>query len=108
MEGSRSAANNADVTYQESVKNLEEARQLWEREMELLCKVRSLRHSGAGPSGHVPTVSISFQQFQALEEQRIAFLRHQMWTYCNLCSQATVSEDEVRETGRKREGKGEG
>lgn len=108
MEGSRSAANNADVTYQESVKNLEEARQLWEREMELLCKVRSLRHSGAGPSGHAPTVSISFQQFQALEEQRIAFLRHQMWTYCNLCSQATVSEDEVRGTGRKREGKGEG
>ena len=39
------------------------------------------------------------QQFQGLEEQRIAFLRHQMWTYCNLCSQATVSEDEVMGAG---------
>lgn len=27
------------MAYQEMVKNLEEARQLWEREMELLCKV---------------------------------------------------------------------
>lgn len=39
MEGTRSATNNADMAYQEMVKNLEEARQLWEREMELLCKV---------------------------------------------------------------------
>ena len=46
------------------------------------------------------------QQFQGLEEQRIAFLRHQMWTYCNLCSQATVSEDEVRGEERRREGGG--
>ena len=47
MEGSRSAANNADTAYQEMVKNLEEARQLWDREMELLCKVRR-RREGAG------------------------------------------------------------
>ncbi len=39
METSRQAANNADTTYQESVRNLEESRQLWEREMEILCKV---------------------------------------------------------------------
>ena len=31
------------MAYQEMVKNLEEARQLWEREMELLCKVGSKR-----------------------------------------------------------------
>ena len=47
MEGSRSAANNADTAYQEMVKNLEEARQLWDREMELLCKV-GRRREGAG------------------------------------------------------------
>lgn len=47
------------------------------------------------------------QQFQGLEEQRVAFLRHQMWTYCNLCSQATVSEDEVMEGGEERGGGGE-
>ena len=47
MEGSRSAANNADTAYQEMVKNPEEARQLWDREMELLCKVgrRSVEQS---------------------------------------------------------------
>lgn len=47
MEGSRSATNNADMAYQEMVKNLEEARQLWEREMELLCKVGS-KSEGTG------------------------------------------------------------
>ena len=35
----KQAANNADLTYQESVRMLEEARVLWEREMELLCRV---------------------------------------------------------------------
>ena len=45
MEGSRSAANNADTAYQEMVKNLEEARQLWDREMELLCKVGRRREA---------------------------------------------------------------
>lgn len=51
MEGSRSATNNADMAYQEMVKNLEEARQLWEREMELLCKVGSKRgENGKGRS----------------------------------------------------------
>ena len=39
METSRVAANNADQSYQEAVKNLEESRHLWERELELLCKV---------------------------------------------------------------------
>lgn len=78
MEVTKQSASNADLTYQESVRNLEEARHLWEREMEVLCK-----------------------QFQELEEQRIAFLRHQMWTFCNLCSQTTVDIDESCEKVRK-------
>lgn len=78
MEVTKQAANNADLTYQESIRVLEEARVLWEREMELLCK-----------------------QFQELEEQRIAYIRHQMWTFCNLCSQATVQVDESCEKVRK-------
>ena len=54
-------------------------------------------------SGYASTgFSSSLQQFQGLEEQRVAYLRHQMWTYSNLCSQATVIEDEVRRFGRKR------
>ena len=43
----------------------------------------------------LPRVLIVLQQFQELEEQRIAYLRHQMWTLCNLCSQTTVYEDQV-------------
>lgn len=78
MEVTKQVANNADVTYQESVRVLEEARVLWEREMELLCR-----------------------QFQELEEQRIAYMRHQTWTFCNLCSQETVQVDESCETVRK-------
>ncbi|XP_064387838.1 proline-serine-threonine phosphatase-interacting protein 1-like [Halichondria panicea] len=78
METSRQSANNADTTYQESVRNLEESRQLWEREMEILCK-----------------------QFQELEEQRIAYLRHQMWTYTNLLSKCTVDIDTSCESTRK-------
>ena len=41
MEKARAAAGDADLMYQQSIKNLEEARQLWEREMEILCKVRN-------------------------------------------------------------------
>lgn len=39
MEHAKAASQTADVTYQDAVKNLEEARVLWEREMELLCNV---------------------------------------------------------------------
>lgn len=50
-------------------------------------------------------------KFQELEEQRLAFLRHQMWTYTNFSSQTLVDDDEVREwegERRKREGEKEG
>ena len=39
MEVTKQSASTADTIYQESVRNLEEARHLWEREMEVLCKV---------------------------------------------------------------------
>ena len=39
MEHTKATSQTADVTYQDAVKNLEEARILWEREMELLCNV---------------------------------------------------------------------
>ena len=42
MEVTKQSASTADTIYQESVRNLEDARQLWEREMEVLCKVRLL------------------------------------------------------------------
>ena len=49
------------------------------------------------------------QKFQELEEQRLTFLRNEMWTYCNLNSQSLVQVDEVRGGGgrwRTRVGKG--
>ena len=36
---SRSTMENADSLYMDAVRTLEEARQAWEREMELLCQV---------------------------------------------------------------------
>ena len=39
MEHAKATSQTADVTYLDAVKNLEEARNLWEREMELLCNV---------------------------------------------------------------------
>lgn len=39
MEVAKASSNHSDIQYQESVKNLEEARVLWEREMEYLCQV---------------------------------------------------------------------
>lgn len=78
LEGAKQAASSADTAYLESVKALEESRQLWEREMEVLC-----------------------QKFQELEEQRITFLRNEMWTYSNLNSQNLVQIDEAYESIRK-------
>ncbi len=40
-------------------------------------------------------LTLCLQQFQELEEQRIAYLRHQMWTYTNLLSKCTVDIDTV-------------
>lgn len=78
LEVAKLAASSADTGYQETVKALEESHQLWEREMEVLC-----------------------QKFQELEEQRLTFLRNEMWTYCNLNSQSLVQVDEAYENIRK-------
>ena len=42
LEGAKLAASTADTSYQDTVKALEESRQLWEREMEVLCQVRGV------------------------------------------------------------------
>jgi len=90
MEHSKSTAQTADQTYQDAVKNLEEARVLWEREMELLCNV-----SDHMINGHMISLPHVVQQFQDLEEQRIAFLRHTMWTLTNVGSNSCVEIDQV-------------
>ena len=35
------------------------------------------------------------QQFQGMEEERIKFLRNEMWVYSNVGSQCNVDEDKV-------------
>ena len=39
MENAKQTSQTADLAYQDAVKNLDEGRILWEREMELLCNV---------------------------------------------------------------------
>lgn len=68
----------ADHQYKESVVVLEEARVHWEREYELCCV-----------------------KFQALEEERIDFLRNIIWIFTNIFSQACVHVDERMEQVRK-------
>eukprot|EP00047_Mylnosiga_fluctuans_P008774 m.8749 g.8749 ORF g.8749 m.8749 type:complete len:302 (+) comp2325_c0_seq1:143-1048(+) len=67
----------ADQQYHEAVNQLEESRVLWEREMERCCA-----------------------QFQAMEEERLTFLRDTLWLATNIMSSACVSDDEALETVR--------
>eukprot|EP00050_Salpingoeca_kvevrii_P014913 m.41624 g.41624 ORF g.41624 m.41624 type:complete len:448 (+) comp6051_c0_seq3:1224-2567(+) len=73
----KAAAETADALYQDAVKQLEDARILWEREMERCCI-----------------------QFQASEEARISFLRSSMWDFCNFTSASFLNEDEHLEQVR--------
>lgn len=74
----KTAVEQADTAYQNSVRALEEARVVWEKEMEQCCDI-----------------------FQALEEERIAFLRNAMWAYTNTTSLNCVKVDEICEEVRK-------
>lgn len=74
----KTAVEQADSAYQNSVRLLEDARLLWEKEMEQCCEV-----------------------FQDLEEERIAFLRNAMWVYANITSLNCVKVDEICEEVRK-------
>lgn len=74
---SKTAQESADQQYQSAVKTFEQVRESWEMEMGMAC-----------------------EQFQALEEQRIRFLRNEMWLYTNLGSQLSVDEDKMYEDTR--------
>ncbi|KAK3752550.1 hypothetical protein QZH41_013415, partial [Actinostola sp. cb2023] len=74
----KTAAEQADAAYQNSVRSLEEARVSWEYEMTICCNVS-----------------------QDLEQERIAYLRNEMWIYTNLCSITCVKDDEMYENTRK-------
>ena len=64
-----------------------------------LCYIRVRGVTGEGVVGVAGdcrcVVLLPAQQFQELEEQRVAFLRHTLWSYCNLLSQSTINIDEV-------------
>ena len=38
---------------------------------------------------------ISLQIYQKLEEERVEFLRNEMWVHTNIISQTCIDEDEV-------------
>lgn len=74
----KTAVEQADTAYQNSVRMLEDARVVWEKEMDQCCDL-----------------------FQSLEEERIAFLRNAVWAYTNMASLNYVKLDEVCELVRK-------
>lgn len=74
----KTAVEQADTAYQNSVRSLEDARVMWEKEMEQCCNL-----------------------FQTLEEERISFLRNAMWAYANTSSMNCVKVDETCEEMRK-------
>lgn len=74
----KTAVEQADTAYQNSVRSLEDARVMWEKEMEQCCNC-----------------------FQTLEEERISFLRNAMWAYANTSSMNCVKVDETCEEMRK-------
>ncbi|XP_064633476.1 proline-serine-threonine phosphatase-interacting protein 1-like isoform X1 [Lineus longissimus] len=73
----RQEADKQDAAYKTSVTNLEAARVQWERSMTQACEV-----------------------YQASEEERMQFIRNELWFHLNLASQASVDDDEAWESVR--------
>lgn len=73
----KTQAENADSIYQSSIKNLEDARNKWQLDMEDTCEL-----------------------FQRFEVNRIQFLRNEMWVYTNLESLRAVDIDHKSEDCR--------
>ncbi|XP_074644142.1 proline-serine-threonine phosphatase-interacting protein 1-like isoform X2 [Tubulanus polymorphus] len=67
---SKQQAKQCDETYAKSIQHLEVARQTWEVDMEYACEA-----------------------FQKIEEERIMFLRNEIWAHTNICSQMCVMLD---------------
>lgn len=74
---SRQAAQKADEDYKNSIAQLEQTRQCWERDHRTGCEI-----------------------FQKLEEERIQCLRNVLWVFSNLGSDLFVKSDDSRENIR--------
>ncbi|XP_041457789.1 proline-serine-threonine phosphatase-interacting protein 1-like isoform X1 [Lytechinus variegatus] len=72
------AVEQADAQYHASVKTLDDARNDWEKQMEETCII-----------------------LQAMEEERIKFLRNSMWVHTNMLSLHCVEDDQHCEESRK-------
>eukprot|EP00049_Salpingoeca_infusionum_P012258 m.223067 g.223067 ORF g.223067 m.223067 type:complete len:356 (-) comp15136_c0_seq2:964-2031(-) len=70
-------AEQADKAYHATVQQLEQARKLWEKEMEQCA-----------------------QYFQEMEEERIDMTRRKLWLYANIASECTVIADQRLENMR--------
>eukprot|EP00128_Syssomonas_multiformis_P007324 Colp12_sorted_trinity150504_noHs@29259 len=74
----KAEANKADISYQESVRQLENIRVEWENATEA-----------------------AYEKFQTLEEERIDYLRNNMWALTNFLSSSCVHDDEAYERVRQ-------
>eukprot|EP00794_Sanderia_malayensis_P018171 gene18171-19985_t len=73
----KTAQENSDQQYQSAVKTADQCHAMWESEMEMCC-----------------------EQFQSFEEERIRFLRNEMWLCSNFGSQLCVNVDQMYEEVR--------
>lgn len=78
LEKSKEAMEQSDLSYKQAVEALERARGSWEADMEEACEL-----------------------FQKQEEERIAFVRNQLWKSTNIDSQLCVDCDEGCERVRQ-------
>ncbi|XP_070536065.1 proline-serine-threonine phosphatase-interacting protein 2-like [Ptychodera flava] len=77
-EKAKTQAHTADLAYQRSVENLEDARQRWEKDFTECCVI-----------------------FQALEEERVRFFRNELWVQTNIGSSYCSKNDHMYEDVRK-------
>jgi len=75
---SKDEAERAETAYRSTVVSLEHARSQWEK-------------------GHLEICDI----YQKLEEERVEFLRNEMWVHTNIISQTCIDEDEHNELVRQ-------
>ncbi|XP_013415067.1 proline-serine-threonine phosphatase-interacting protein 2 isoform X1 [Lingula anatina] len=76
-EKAKTERDQADLMYRSSIDSLDGARREWEKEMELACNVT-----------------------QKMEEERIGFLRNELWMHINFISQLCVEVDDHCEVVR--------
>lgn len=90
LEKSQSSVGQNEQDFKNFVRALEGTAGKWELEWKAFCDVSSASHGAS-----VRTAN-RFQHVQDLEEDRLDFVRDNVWAYANAVSQVCVEDDSVR------------